>query len=68
VVLVKGRTENPLESLFSCVVFSSADWGAEQDRAWMYGVVAGWDPCPGDTDEEDAMSEVAARFEQLKQY
>lgn len=38
--------ENPLLSLQDTVAFSSADWGEERDRAWIYGIVLGWDDDP----------------------
>lgn len=58
------RTENPLESLHSALVTSSQDWGEARDFAWIYGVVVGWDPDPGDqpdADEAFAMADLAQR-------
>lgn len=59
-----------LASAHSTMAFSSADHGAEQDRAWLYGLFCGWD-CddhlrnPEHVHNEDcdsAMPEVAERF------
>ena len=56
--------ENPLTSLREALVFSSNDWGAARDFAWIYGIVVGWDGDPDDDPDEDgdAMSELAAKF------
>ncbi len=54
------KQEDPLESIFNTIVFSSADFGAERDRAWLYGIVVGWDD-EDDPDAEDVMSELAAQ-------
>ncbi|WP_330253074.1 hypothetical protein OG874_00215 [Nocardia sp. NBC_00565] len=54
-------TEDPFESLRSAIAFSSADWSEARDLAWIYGIVLGWDPDPGE-DEDGAMDVVAQRF------
>ena len=56
--------DDPLRSLIDTIAFSSADWGAARDLAWIYGIVLGWDNDEGDDDPEtaDAMSEIAAKF------
>jgi hypothetical protein len=56
------KTENPLESLHGALVTSSQDWGEAGDFAWIYGIVVGWDPDPGDqpdADEAFAMADLA---------
>jgi hypothetical protein len=35
--------ECPIESLRSCLAFSSRDWSNNHRDAWLYGVVFGWD-------------------------
>lgn len=32
-----------IKSLRRTMVFSSRDWAASRDTAWLYGVVCGWD-------------------------
>jgi hypothetical protein len=58
--------DNPLRSLGDVVAFSSADFSQERDRAWIYGIVLGWDCEDGnnpkhrhDEDCSAAMDEVA---------
>lgn len=55
----QSPTENPLESLSDTIAFSSADWGAARDLAWIYGIVLGWDD---DDDDEGAMPDIAQRY------
>ena len=62
---IAGGTD-PFEALHSALAFSSRDWGAERDLAWIYGIVAGWD-CDEDHEHDwlcsgDAMAELAERF------
>lgn len=52
--------ESPLESLSDTIAFSSADWGAARDLAWIYGIVLGWDD--EDDPDESAMPEIAQRY------
>ena len=40
--LIGKEEENPLESVRSCICFDSGDWGAEKRKAWIYGIVVGW--------------------------
>lgn len=55
-------TVDPIESLRDAIAYSSNDWGAARDFAWIYGIVLGWE------DEDDlatgsgALREVADRF------
>ena len=51
--------ENPLESLKDALSFAVDDWGDSRAKAWVYGIVLGWD---SDYDGEDAMGELAERF------
>jgi hypothetical protein len=44
-------TENFLESLYDCIVFSARDWALDDRDAWIYGIVVGW--------EGEALAEVA---------
>lgn len=53
-------TTNPFESLERTLAFSSQDWGAAGDFAWLYGIVLGWD---GDSPDESVMAELAAKYE-----
>lgn len=34
---------DPLQSIESTLVFSSADMAESRDRAWLYGIAIGWD-------------------------
>lgn len=34
---------DPLGALHAAMTFSSMDWGASQDTAWIYGIAVGWD-------------------------
>lgn len=47
---------NIFEALHNTIAFSSADWAAARDLAWIYGIVLGWDG------EECAMEELATKF------
>jgi hypothetical protein len=61
----QGHRIDPLAALHDAMVFSSADWGAARDLAFIYGIVVGWDGDPDDEPDEDdgdAMSELAAKF------
>lgn len=54
-----------LDSARSTIAFSSQDWAASADFAWLYGILVGWsdDPSGGDVDQcGGAMQELAARF------
>ena len=53
-----------LDSARTTIVFSSNDWGASRDFAWLYGILVGWsdDPSGGDVDQGDALGELASRF------
>lgn len=54
-----------LDSARSTMVFSSQDWSAVGDFAWLYGILVGWsdDPSGGDVDQcGGALAEVAAKF------
>ena len=52
------REQSPFESLKNTVVFSSADWTAAPDMAWVYGIVIGWD----DEDDPNGLDAVARQF------
>lgn len=39
---IRDVTENPLESIFMTVVFSSRDFDSGKDLAWICGVICGW--------------------------
>jgi hypothetical protein len=53
-----------LDSARSTIAFSSQDWAASADFAWLYGILVGWDdePTGGDVDQGDALGKLAARF------
>lgn len=53
-------TTNPFESLERTLAFSSQDWSAARDFAWLYGIVLGWD---GDDPDESTMTTLAAKHE-----
>lgn len=59
-IATRDTTDDPFKSLHDTIVFSSADWGAASDMAWIYGIVVGW------SDEEDeegsALLELSERF------
>jgi len=57
----QGHKIDPLAALHDALVFSSNDWGAARDFAFIYGIVVGWD---GDDpeDDDDAMSELANKW------
>jgi hypothetical protein len=57
-----GDGLDPLQALRDAIVFSSADWGAARDFAWIYGIVVGWDSDEDDDPDEveDTMLELAA--------
>jgi hypothetical protein len=52
-----------LDSAKSTIAFSSQDWAASRDFAWLYGILLGWDgdPAGGDVDQDNAMALLAAR-------
>lgn len=56
----RAETADPFGSLRNAIAFSSADWGAARDLAWVYGIVLGWDD--NDEAEYGAMEVLAARF------
>lgn len=53
------------ESLRNLLAFSSKDWGATREDAWIYGIVFGWDTEPEDLVDDEAsdaaMVELAAK-------
>lgn len=34
---------NPFEALERTIAFDVSDWGADRRKAWIYGIVLGWD-------------------------
>lgn len=48
-----------LDSALTVMTFSSNDWSASGDFAWLYGILVGWENEPGDGGSID---ELAARF------
>lgn len=58
-----GRPRDFRESLRNLLAFSSRDWGATREDAWIYGIVFGWDTEPedlwGDEQSDEAMREMA---------
>jgi hypothetical protein len=36
-------SNDSLESIKNCIVFSPRDWSLDKRDAWMYGIVVGWD-------------------------
>lgn len=51
--MTKAKGTDPLGALHAAMTFSSMDWGASQDTAWIYGIAVGWDG--------PAMKELAAK-------
>lgn len=56
--LVQSTSLNPMQALREAMVFSSNDWGAAADFAWIYGIVVGWGP-DDDPESEDAVPSLA---------
>lgn len=52
--MTKTPCTDPLGALHAAMSFSSMDWGASRDTAWIYGIAVGWDG--------PAMKELAAKF------
>ncbi|QOT19602.1 hypothetical protein [Paenarthrobacter sp. YJN-5] len=50
----KAPGTDPLGALHAAMSFSSMDWGASKDTAWIYGIAVGWDG--------PAMKDLAAKF------
>ena len=47
--------EDPIKALRDTLAFAVDDWGDSRAKAWVYGIVLGWD----DEDDHEAMDEVA---------
>lgn len=45
---------DPFVSLGNIMAFSSRDWGAHREEAWLYGIVMGWGL--------EALADLAPRF------
>ena len=48
---------NVFDSLHSLLVFSSRDAGANEEDAWLYGIIVGWEDEDG-----SAMNELREKF------
>ena len=46
---------SPVEQLQRALAYSSRDWGASVDLAWIYGIISGWD--------DDSLSELASKYD-----
>jgi len=46
--------ENPLGALGDALAFAADDWADTRAKAWVWGIVLGWD--------DEAMAELAADF------
>lgn len=52
--------DDPLRALEDTLAFAVDDWSDTRAKAWIYGIVCGWDD--PDAPDEDAMSELAEQF------
>ena len=43
----------PFSSIYATIAFDSSDWGTDKNKAWIYGIVIGWD--------SESMTELEAR-------
>ncbi|QXU53642.1 hypothetical protein [Rhodococcus sp. LW-XY12] len=61
----RSSDRDPLRTIENVLAFSSADWARNNDTAWLYGIVLGWDDEPGVPveDQSGAMTELAGRFQ-----
>lgn len=50
---------DPLRSIGDSLAFAADDWGDSRAKAWIYGIVLGWDDEDGS--ESAAMDELAIR-------
>lgn len=41
--VLKKPTEDPIDSLKTCVATSSRDWSIDKRDAWIYGIICGWE-------------------------
>jgi hypothetical protein len=46
--------EDPFEALETTLAFSSDDWSTSRAKAWVWGIICGWD--------DASMAELAAKF------
>lgn len=54
---------DPFKALHDVIAFSSMDWGASRDTAWIYGIICGWDnDDPIEGEELGSIDELAKRF------
>ena len=59
---------DPLRSVHDQITFSSLDWGAARDTAWIRGIAVGW-TCEEDHEHDwicggdEALAELAARLQ-----
>lgn len=62
-----GRRDDPLDAIRSAVTFSSMDWGASSDTAWLYGITVGWGNAMASLAEQHGWSaEKVARLRRLR--
>ena len=54
--------DNPFTALYDTIVFSSNDWGAAQDFAWIYGIVIGWEHNDDDDEGPTALDELRVQY------
>ena len=57
--LVQSTSPNPMQALHEAMVFSSNDWGAAPDFAWIYGIIVGWGPDDDEPESDDAIPSLA---------
>ena len=52
--------DDPLQAIGDTLAFAVDDWSGSRAKAWIYGIVLGWDSDDDDT-EEGAMGDLAER-------
>ena len=55
-----ARHADPFESLKDMLALSADDWGETRAKAWVYGIVLGWDY---PEDDGETMAELADKFD-----
>lgn len=51
---MRDAIEDPFKSLRVTIAFGSRDWSTDEQLAWIYAIVVGWQP--------DGMKELARKF------
>lgn len=60
-------TEDPKESIGSCLAFQCRDMSCDHRDAWVYGIVHGWDHCLKEVAKKHGWTpEAVARLKRLR--